>query len=344
MTKNYYLYLIIKIIFQLLENILISINVNNRYPYMLEKNVKKISKEEEKNIFKKVRALIYHKIGTVIIFGTDNIIISSFFGVITVGLYSNYSMIINAVDNLFGQIISSTTASIGNMLVNNDENKIFDVFKKIRFVNFWLASFSGICLLVIIQPFITIWVGEKYLLSFSVLCILVFNLYQKIMRNVYQSYKDSAGIWEADKYVPLIESCLNVIFSIICLKIFGLSGVFLGTFISGLSLWCYSYPKFIYKGLFKRSYFDYIKETIGYILVFVCISYVTYFISLSCIVDNKFIQVIINSIICLVVPNIFLYLIYRKSDNYKYFENLVINIICRYKKKTIDDVNGIVNY
>ena len=90
---------------------------NKDYPYLLDKNVKKLDKTIEKDIFSRVKALIFHKIGTVIVNGTDNILISMFFGVVTVGLYSNYFTVINAINVLFGQAITSLTASIGNLLV-----------------------------------------------------------------------------------------------------------------------------------------------------------------------------------------------------------------------------------
>ncbi|MCI6266633.1 MAG: hypothetical protein MR598_07315, partial [Erysipelotrichaceae bacterium] len=224
LTKNYYIYLIIMIIGQILENIIISIIANKVYPYLLDKNIKPLDRKTEQDIFSRVKALILHKIATVIVNGTDNIIISYFFGVVTVGLYSSYTLIISPINNLFGQFISSTSPSVGNLIATESKEKCYQVFKKMRFLNFWLACFSGICLLVIIQPFIIVWIGEKYLLSMLVVSTVVFNYFQKMMRNTYMAFKDSAGIWREDKFVPLIESLLNIVFSIICLKIFGLAG------------------------------------------------------------------------------------------------------------------------
>lgn len=331
LTKNYYLFLGIKILCQILENFIITLFANKMYPFLLDKNVKPLNKKVEKDIFSKVKALFFHKIGYAVIFGTDNIIISSFLGVITVGLYSNYNMIINSVNSLFGQVINSSTASVGNLLVTESTDKVFSIFKKMRFLNFWLSSFSGICLLVIMQPFIKVWVGEEYLLSMLVLSTLVFNYYQKMMRNSYSTFKDASGIWEEDKFIPLIESILNIVFSIIMLKIFGLAGVFMGTIISGLALWCYSYPKFVYKKLFNRSYIDYAKETLGYIFLFVIIAIITYGASLLCSVDNTYLQIIINAFICLIIPNLLLFILFRKTDNFAYFCELMRNL----KKKIV---------
>jgi len=95
----------------------------------------------EKNIFQKIKGLFFHKVGNFLVWGTDNILLSYFFGVIQVGIYSNYSMIINAVTNLLQQFISSTSASIGNLLVEKNNRKTQNVFQKIYFLSpllYWL--------------------------------------------------------------------------------------------------------------------------------------------------------------------------------------------------------------
>lgn len=332
-TKNYYLYLVIKIVCQLLENIIINFIADQMYPFLKEKNSEKLGKEVEKNIFTKVKALFFHKIGNVIVSGTDNIIISSFLSVRAVGLYSNYFIIINAVNTLFSQIISSATASIGNMLVSENSQKGFNTFKKIRFLNFWVACFGGVSILTIIQPFIKLWIGEEYLLPSFTIIVLVINFYQKMMRRTYGSFKDAAGIWVEDKYVPLIEAFLNIVFSIIFVKSLGMAGVFLGTIISGLILWCYSYPKYVYKRLFNRTYKDYIFETLGYLLLFCTILAITYCISLLFVFSNNFLQVLVNCIISLIIPNLLIILIFRNTENFKYFIELLKKSVIRVKNK-----------
>ena len=110
LTKNYYLYLVTRIICQVIENICISITANKKYKYLKDKNYKKLDKKTEKNIFGKVKALSIHKIASFIVNGTDNLIISSFLGIVPVGLYSNYYKIIINVKRVFTQIISSSSA------------------------------------------------------------------------------------------------------------------------------------------------------------------------------------------------------------------------------------------
>lgn len=331
LTKNYYLYLFIKIVMRILENIVISRIVDIKYKYLNSKTALPLEKSIVSDIIKKVKALFFHKIGTFIVLGSDNLIISRILGLATVGLYSNYYLIIDSVNKLFGQALNALTPSVGHMLVSETKEKCFDIFKKVRFLNFWVATFAGTSILVIMQTFIKIWIGEEYLLTLTVLIVLVFNFYQKLMRNSYNTFKEAAGIYYEDRFVPIIESVLNIIVSIVLAKIIGLAGVFIGTIVSGLALWLYSYPKFVYKKIFKRKYLDYAKETFEYILLFIIISSFSFLLSSLLIVENIYLQFCINVLIGLIVPNTLLLLLFYKSENFIYYTKLLSRIIKRNK-------------
>ena len=322
-THDYYLYLIIKVMMRLVENIVISSYVNRRYSYLLDNNVTKLDSKTEKDIFQKIKALFFHKIGTFIVSGTDNIIISKYLGLVTVGLYSNYYMIINAVQTVINHIIQATRASVGNLLVTESKTKQFDIFNKIRFVNFWISCFSSICIFVIMDSFITIWIGYKFVLPTKVLLVLVINFFIVSSRSTYGAFKEAAGIFYEDRFVPIIESLLNIVLSIIFVKKFGLMGVFMGTIASGLVLWCYSYPKYVYNKLFGRKISDYIKETIYYFIIFILIAGFTYSLAILINFDNVYLQFISNVLIALIVPNVIMLLLFSKDENFKYFINML---------------------
>lgn len=325
-TKNYYLYLIIKIIARVIENLVITYIVNKKYSYLIG-DAKSLDKKIESDIIKKVKALFFHKIASFVVAGTDNIIISKFLGVIWVGLYSNYFLVINAVQTLFIQALIALTPSVGNLLVTESKDVQFNTFKKVRFLNFWIACFSAIAVLIIMNSFITIWIGDEYLLSKLVLVVLIFNLFQKLMRSTYQIFKEAAGIYHEDRFVPLLESLINIIVSIIGVKLIGLAGVFIGTIVSGFALWLYSYPKYVYKKLFERDIKLYLKETIGYILLFVVVACVTYSINNIYIFANVYLEFIKNIIIVILVPNLIMLLTFIKNDNFIYYLNLFKKVI-----------------
>ena len=327
-TKNYYLYLIIRFICQLLENIVASIIATKKYPYIREKTKEPLPKNLFDDIKKKIKALFLHKVGSSIINGTDNIIISSFLGVSTVGLYFNYYTIISSVNNLFKQIIESSTASVGNLLVSSkDHIKQFDVFKKIRFLNFYISCFSAVCILLLIKPFIEVWIGNKYLLPNYVTFTLIINYFQKMQRTTYQTFKDAAGIWHEDRFIPLIESIINIFISILFLKLFGLVGVFIGTICSGFVLWFYSYPKYIYTNIFKRKYSSYFIETTGYITLFLVISSICIIVTSLFSITNVYLCLLFNLLVAIIIPNIFIYFVLVKKNYFNYYIKSIMNMI-----------------
>lgn len=333
LTKNYIAYLVIKIIFRIIENVVITIIANKMYPYIKGKNVKEIDKQTKKSIILKVKGLIFHKIGSFVVLGSDNIIISTFLGVATVGLYSNYNTILQAVNNLFSQVFSSITASVGNLLVEKEKEKSYRIYKNMLFINSWMYNFSAIAILCLMEPFIKIWIGGQYLLSYGVLIILSINFYVQGMRKTSNTFKEAAGIFHEDRFVPIMESIINIVASIAFLKIWGLAGVFLGTVTSSLILFLYSYPVYVYKKLFNRTYWQFLKEHSKYLIISAICGIITVVITKNIKLNNNFIQLILNGIIVLIVPNLLQYLIFRKREEFEYTKSMVINMLQKGKQK-----------
>lgn len=332
LTKNYYLYIVMKIICQIIENIILNLIVNKQYPYLRKSTNDKISKETEKNIFQRIKGLFFHKIGNFLVWGTDNILLSYFFGVIQVGIYSNYSMIINSVSNLFQQFISATSASIGNLLIEKNSKKTQNIFKKVYFLNYWMVVFASNCILIIIQPFVKIWVGEQYLLPIYIVIVLVISFYQKMMRVTYDTFKEGAGIWHEDRFMPIFESIFNIAFSIIFAKCFGLVGIFLGTIVSGFVLWFYSYPKYVFKMILNLSIDDYIKINGKYFVIFSLITSISYLLSTLYNPNIITLKLIYNILISLIVPNVLMVIIFFKDENFKFFLKIIKKIFYKLKK------------
>lgn len=322
LTRNYYFYLIIKIIFRMTENLLIHYIVNKKYKHIDFLIEKDLDSDTKKDIFQKVKALFFHKIGSFVVNGTDNIIISKFIGITAVGLYSNYFLIINSVQTLFCQTISGVTASVGHLLVEKNEEKSFYIFDKIRFINFWIATFSSISILLIIQPFITLWIGKEYLISSYVVIVLSINYFFRMMTMCFSVFKESAGIFKEDQFIPLLESAINIIFSIFLSQRLGLAGVFLGTFISSLTYWMYSYPRFIYKGLFKKNYREYLIDNGKYFFLFFIILIISSIISYVLATQNIIINLIINILISIFIPNIIIIIIFYKNNKLLFFYDI----------------------
>ena len=327
LTKSFILFLILKIICRLAENIIISILVNKKFPFIKEKNVVKIKKDILDDIVKKIKSLFLHRIGGIIVLGSDSIIITKFLGIATMGIYSNYNVVLTALNNLLTQILNGVTASVGNLLVTENKDKSYSIYKKISFVNFLIYSFATIGIYTCIQPLIKIWVGESYLIAEFALIIICINFYFQGQRNTINVFKNAAGIFYEDRYIPLVEATVNLVASIILVKVFGLAGVFIGTIISVSVLFLYSYPKYVYKALFNKKKIQYIKEVFGYFIIMIITAFIINFIITNISIENLYLQLIINVMLCTILFTVINLIIFHKTEEFKYYKNILYKVL-----------------
>ena len=321
-TKNYIGYLVLQVLFTFLENFLISFKANKMYPYLTDKSKITLDKKSKNEIIKNTKAMMMHKIGGVVVTSTDNILLSHFIGLTAVGLYSNYYMVIYALNLVFGQLFSSLTASIGNLCTEDNKKKEYSVFKRIDFMTFWIYGFSAVCLASLFNPFIEIWVGTDYLLSMSITIVLVINFYISGMRKSVMTFREASGLFYKDRWKAVAEAIINLVVSMVLATKCGMIGIFLGTLVSSLTTCFWVEPYILYKYGFKMklsSYFrNYFKKTLLVLAVATFVYLLCNFIHF-----NLYLSFAIKLLICLIIPNLIFYVIYRKSDELTYFLNLI---------------------
>ena len=136
--KNYFVYLITQITVVITQNIVTAVVVGRLYPELNTKNPPKLDAEEKNSLIKNIKSLMIYKVGTLALNSTDNILISTFVGIVKVGLYSNYTLISTSVTNVLSTIFGNLTASIGNLNAVETKEKKIDMFNIINLATFWL--------------------------------------------------------------------------------------------------------------------------------------------------------------------------------------------------------------
>lgn len=315
--NDYIVYLSIQLLFGFVENIFVNYKINKEYPYLKEKNIKKLSNQEKKNISKNVNGMLFHKIGDYCINGTDNIIMSKFIDLATVGIYSNYTLIINCVNSFLSTIFNSAAASFGNLISLENQDFVYKKFQIFNFLAFWLYGFSSLAFLFLLNPFIELWFGEKYIISMSVVLVVVINYYFASMRVPLGIIKASAGVYYQDKYIPIIQAAVNLIISIIAVQKLGLVGIFIGTLASSVLVVFWSRAYIVYKYVFRKNVFSYFIDFFKYLFVIILEGLIIFlifrFVSFSNLMFNFIFKV---SIIC-AIPNLLNLIIYRNSELFK---------------------------
>lgn len=310
-TKNYILFLLTQIIGTLLENVLISFKANRMYPYLLENKSDNISNSEKKAIFSNIKALAVYQFGSVIMNGTDNILISSLINVSTVGLVSNYTLIITCIKSILNTGLNGITASVGNLNVSESLEKKEAVFYQLTYLYYLIYSFCSIAFVVLINPFIKLWLGKEYILSLTISIALSLSFFIEGLRLPCFIYRTTLGLFDKSKLTPYIGAISNIILSIVLCKFFGLVGIFIATSVAQLISYTWIDPYLIYKYEFNKPVFIYLKKYVIYFFTYSLLLILTLFV--SNLIGEGVINFIIKIIVVILIPNMLNLIIFSRT-------------------------------
>lgn len=331
---NYTVYLITQILFTILQNIWLALKVRKTYPWIRQNCKDRISKKERNRIFKDVKALMINKVSHVVLNATDNIIISSFVGIKWVGILSNFTLIVDAITSVLTQITSSFSASLGNYFASEDNESGYILFRRVEFLNFWLYGFSSISLLILLNPFVTLWVGENYTLdNFSVVALSI-NFFVAGFMNTLWTFRSTLGLFVQGQYRALVVAFLNIVLSIALSYPFGVAGVLIATSISRALVNLWYDPLILHKYGFNKSVKSFYLRYLFRIILLVLVSIIMIFVSKEVIFRNgvTLLNFVIMCLIILVFVNFIFAIIFMKTDEFKYFYNFIRDFL---KKKIL---------
>ena len=258
LTGNFLLYLAVQIGALIVTNAAVSIKVDRDYPYLkAEKRLP--SKEKRGEIVKNIWAMSMHRFGTVVVNGTDNLIMSAFVGLTSVGVYSNYRLVIKSLNDLLNKVYSAFTGSIGNLGATQDPEYIYRIYKQLDFFLFLLFGYFSAGMVVLFNPFIKLMFGEEYLFSQAVVIIVVVQFYITGMRQINLQFREAMGLFWYDRYKPVAESIINLVVSILLVQRYGVAGVFLGTIISTVTTCFWVEPYILMKYGIKTDWQEKLK-------------------------------------------------------------------------------------
>lgn len=325
-NHNYMLYLLIQTIGVFCNNVVVSWWAKKEFPYITKKNVRSLSTYEKKELFVNIKALTLNKLSTSLVNNTDNIVLTYFSGLVSVGVTSNYVMLVSTLSSLTSQLFNSLTASVGNLNAIENEKKKYRFFKVLNLSNFWIFGWGAIGIIFVSGDIVKLCFGEKYILDMSIPFILALNFYIVGMQNAVYTYKNTMGLFRYGQYILLITASINLVLDIILGKTMGIFGIYLASAIARLltNIWYEPYAVFKY-GL-KVSSFHYLKKYIEYAIVLCVTGGICCFLCNLCqfyIVVN----VLLKFAICSIVPNIIFYVCYHKTDEGKYLIEIIKSVL-----------------
>lgn len=312
LTHDYIIYLIIAVVFSFLTNWSISRKVDKKYPE-LKGTAEILPHEVKKSIFKNVRALAVYKIGSVVLNGTSNIMLSYLFNVTSVGLYSNYSLFTNFFQTVNSKTMGALTSSVGNLNTESDKDKQYAIFNQILFSSVWLNGFAAVGMALLVNDVISIWIGNDYLFGKWTVFAIAFNYFIVTTSFATYVFRTTLGLFKQGQFAPVFATILNIILGIVLGKWIGFPGVFLAMALARMLSTGIIDPILVYRNAFKRPPLLYYIKYGGYILL-MAILYIVINYIISFIVIDGVLGVMIKAIvIALVFHSIVILMFWRTS-------------------------------
>lgn len=319
---SYWLYIILMILVTVSENYAAAKKADKVYPYLQDTNVQSLNRGIKNTIVRNTKAMIAHKIGGMAVFSTANLILAKFVGLVAVGLYSNYSLVLGAANSFASQFFSSITAGIGNLIALESDKKKADIFKVTEFMVAWQAMIVGCGFYVLFNVLIELWLGKQFLFDDAIVTWLIINFYLMYMRKAVLTFRDASGLYWEDRYKPLAEAVVNLVASVYLTIHCGVIGVIWGSIISTLLTCFWVEPYVLFRNSIDIKLKDYFKDYFKYTAVTFFTAVFSKWLYGKLFIEVTIINFVLGVGLCLLLSNTIWIVLFRKREEMKYLRDV----------------------
>lgn len=329
---NYHIYLLVQLMQTMTSNIIISYYCDSHYQFMKNKTKEKF--DDVKGMFRDTGNILFGKLAGYVYSSTDNLVISTFAGIVTAGGFSNYRYVTNAVKNLVFSMTDSITATIGNNIQEKSREESYEMLRKYTFIRFAVANIAATGLCICTDAFVGTMFGTQYIMDSFILWLIVIDIFIGIVYGPTSEFCSVLGYFRAGKYITAFGAVINLALSIGLVQVCGVAGVLIGTCVSQLFFWI------AYSALLCIKYFNSAKKLeqmwmsyISYILLTVGEIAALYFMR------QKFLYgmynlwaFIIEGVLCVGVSVVLLSVCYCRTKEYQYLLNVIKGMVKKARK------------
>jgi O-antigen/teichoic acid export membrane protein len=341
-------YLLIPLGVAIIQTVVSSVLIDKWYPILKEKDVEKLSKEENKKIAQNVGALSAHRLASVVVYQLNSILMSAIIGGVTLGVFALYNTITTTVIGFVGVISASAVASFGNLVAEKDKNIQEQRFTLYRFINYVVGAFCFVSLLVLLTPFVRdIWAlftkdaitsgtvanpifSTNFIMQQAIIFLMCAIFYFSIQNGVINNFEIASGLFKKTIWVSIVQSVVSIGVAsglgFLFYYFFGAAWGLVGILMGNIASWLVSYiarPIIIYKHGFEKPVKPFFINSLKYLGVLLLSSAITLGISygLDQVVTNFNYATIVNFsikiVLCIFIPNAFTFIFFGRSQHFK---------------------------
>lgn len=268
---SYTAFLFCQIIGTVIIWILTEIVVRKRYGQIINTN-ETVDEATKKEIGKNVKAMLMHKVGTVMVQSVDSMIISGFIGVVILGKYSNYTFIASTMVGIITLFFTPLTSIIGHLCAEGNQEKTKGYFDYFHSLNFILGVIFFLGYYAVIDSVVALLFGFGLSVSQPIAFIITLNQFIQYMRNASLLFRNASGTFYNDRWKPIAEGVVNLFLSLLFVTIFPeeykVVGVIVATIITNLLICDTVEPFVVFKHVFGRSPRTFYFKNYSYIALF----------------------------------------------------------------------------
>ena len=233
LARDYTLYVVVTVFFTLLQNVLLVKASRRLFPDVEPRGV--LPPEKRRQVVSDVQSIFMHKVGGVVAYQSDNIVVSAFLGLVAVAAYGNYFYVASAVASLVAIVSASTTGGFGNRIHTDGEEANFSLLLRVNRLSMAVVSGCAAMMAALVQPFMEVWTkGDPALVRHALTpALMTLCFYLQQMRSTLLSFKTGAGLWRPDRFKPLVAGGVNLALSVALVlalpDAWKLDGVIVGT-------------------------------------------------------------------------------------------------------------------
>lgn len=266
--SSYYMWFALDLVFALLACVILNKRIHSTYPWLQASVTKgKEAFPQNKALLAFTKKVFVHKIKDFLLNRTDQIMIFAFVSLKMVAYYGNYVLVVSKVSTLLSSALDSFSAGVGNLVAEGNREREIGVFWELVAVRFIVGGVMVFGIYCFIEPFITLWLGSEYVLDHWILVLLMTNIFIMQVRGPVDMFNSAFGHY-ADVWAAWAEGIINITVTLATAPFLGICGILLGKITSLVAIVVIWKPIYLYRDGFKLPLWQYWRNIIIYIMIF----------------------------------------------------------------------------
>ena len=292
----------------LLRPVFLKLYVNHYY------NINRKIKYIGEPIKQKWNGVAQH-VAAVVLDGTDNIVLTVFSTLSNVSIYSVYHLVVFGVKSLFTSMTNGIQSLIGELWARQEIESLKGTFQWVEWAIHTGTTLIFGCTGILIVPFIQVYTkgvtDANYIQPIFALLITFANA-MHCYRLPYNIMILAAGHYKQTQNNYIVVALINIVLSVASVKLWGLIGVAIGTFIAMLyqTIWMATYNS---KNIIKWPLRKFIKQIVVDILTIIMGYLITFSIQLTFVSYIGWIIMALEVFIVMIIIVLFINIIFYKE-------------------------------